>query len=490
MGELSTRIKQKYPQYANIPDDQLEQKIVAKYPQYAKLQTPQQGNWLTGNAQDFGGKALNTIGNILNLPSYALGGVMKGRTQALQQGNINPGLFSDIRSAVQGVKEKTPVMQELPKMYGVDPESLGGQALGFGGELLTPNIPFLGLFGKGAKTANIASDVAKTSKIGEIGKDLLLKSYKFSQSDIKKLAESLGATDPSTYKDIVVDFLQKQKLTGGATQQGMESVVQAIKPVQESFNALAKTGGQVSRKPLIQELLNAAIKAEEADTPQSRILAKKLLDEAVYQESKAGKALTDTQLTKRITQLFSEAGESAVGDPFSSSLSKQIAKAGQSARETLRPGTTALGRELKGLRTAQEVIGRTANVGKGTQLINSFKPFVPGATSGYILSGGNLPATIAGAIGATIGNNPANLNKIARATLSFAGRTGKSQAEKALKTGLEATKKLFGTGARVATQEKPKSNPKQSSVVRESSSSIIQPIEKKQKIVPRLPKLR
>lgn len=37
MSELSVKLKSKYPQYQNIPDDELESKILAKYPQYGNL---------------------------------------------------------------------------------------------------------------------------------------------------------------------------------------------------------------------------------------------------------------------------------------------------------------------------------------------------------------------------------------------------------------------------------------------------------------------
>lgn len=480
MSQLTQLVKQKYPMYANIPDDQLEQMVVSKYPQYKQLATPQKEDWLTGNAQSIPGKVFNAAGNILNLPSYAIGGVIKHASDA----NRNPqevaqnGGINFLKAAGQGIKNKQSVMNELPSAFGVDPNSGAGMALGFGGELLTPNLPIgkiakgLGLAGKGSKAINVAS---KAGGISEVGKDLLLRSYKFSQSDIKKLAENLGATDPSTYKNVVVDFLQKQKLTGGATQQGMESVSNAIKPVQQSFDKLTKTGGQVSRQPFASELLESAIKAEEADTPQSRALSKKLLDEAAYQESKYGKPLTDTELTKRITRLFSESGDSAMGDPFSSSLSKQIAKSGQSARETLRPGATELGRNLKGLRTAQEVVGRTANVGKGTQIINTLKPFVPGATGAYILSGGNPLATIAGAASATIANNPAIQNKIARATLSFANRKGSGQLEKSLRLFGKGLSKATSTGARVYMQPKKQSSTKQQSLTPQNSQTTYVP---------------
>ncbi len=128
-----------------------------------------------------------------------------------------------------------------------------------------------------------------------------------------------------------------------------------------------------------------------------------------------GKALTDTEMTDRISQLWKEAGDSAISDPSSANLSKSIAKAGQSARETLRPGSTAIGRELRGLRTAQEVVGKKANTGLGTQLINAFKPsgagFGVGAVAGYSTGRDPLQSGLLGAVGGIALNNPAVMNK-------------------------------------------------------------------------------
>lgn len=443
---------------------------------FSKVEAKSKGNWLTGNAQSIPGKIWNAAGNILNVPSYALGGVMKGRTQALQQGKISPGMFSDIRSAFQGIKEKTPVMDELPKMYGLDPNSGAGMALGFGGELLTPNIPLLGWLGKGGKVANVASDLSKTSKLTEIGKDMLLRSYKFSQSDIKKLAENLGATDPATYKDIVVGFLQKQKLTGGATQQGMEAVTQSIQPLQNKYNALVKSGKVIDPKIYARQILAQAdqIKSNPLSTLDELGIAKQLQAEAKRIAGLKG-PITDTMLAAKKSGSFAGVPASKISDPFLMSRQKAMGYAGIQALEEISPGSKQIGQQLKGLRTAQEVIGRTANVGKGTQIINSLKPFVPGATGAFVLSGGNPLITGAGAIAATMANNPAIQNKVARATLSFAKRTGSTRIQKALKTGLGATKKLFSTGARVSMQSKGQSSPKQQSVVPSNTQKTYNP---------------
>lgn len=70
MGELANRIKAKYPQYANVPDAELEQKIVAKYPQYQTLAVPKQktmGEFL-GNVASSGARAVgDTVGAVANV---------------------------------------------------------------------------------------------------------------------------------------------------------------------------------------------------------------------------------------------------------------------------------------------------------------------------------------------------------------------------------------------------------------------------------------
>lgn len=379
--------------------------------------------WFTGGRQGIGG-ALTAAGNVLNLPSYAVGGMLD-EYQKQGRSAFNPlkNPFG-ISGAISGIKNKEAVFQELPESLGIDPNSTAGMVVGLGGELLVPGLPLgkvgeisgvKNIFSKGDEVANIFSKGGKA--VAEIapdaGRTLLEKSYKLSASDIDKIAEAIGVSDEAQKATKVIDYLEGLGLTG-ANRQSLGKLNTLIKQEQKPFNALVKTGGEVSRKPYIDNLLQQAIEQERLNTPRSRRLAKQLFDEAYREEQLVGKPLTDTDLTKKITQLFSESGDSAIADPFSSNLSKQIAKAGQEARETLRPGSTNLGRNLRKLRTSQEVLGKKANTGLGTQLVNAFKPSALGiglgAATSYSTGGNPFVGGVLGAVGGAVVNNPRTLN--------------------------------------------------------------------------------
>lgn len=73
MGELSTRIKAKYPQYQGVPDDQLEQMIVKKYPQYQSMVQPKQNIVDKAVNSNFIPGLTSTIGSIAGMPGGLLG---------------------------------------------------------------------------------------------------------------------------------------------------------------------------------------------------------------------------------------------------------------------------------------------------------------------------------------------------------------------------------------------------------------------------------
>lgn len=411
----------------------------------------------------FGQKALSTVGDILNIPSYVTGGVIKEQAQNQPQSfwdKINPvkAVKTLFKGGQQGLQNKTPVMQELPKGLGMDPNSAGGMAVGFAGELLTPNIPIAGLAGKGLKMGSKALGFAgKTNKVGgvlnDMGQTLLQKSYKLSSSDIDKIAKSIGVVDPATKTKVVFDYLESQGLRG-ASKESLGILGKNIENIQEPFNALTRTGTQISRQPFIDALWEEAIRADKLDTPQSRQLVNKLLNEIKLQQGKLDKVLTDTELQNRISQLFKEAGESQIANPVSANLSKRMAIAGTNAREVFAPGSMQMGRQLKGLRTTQEVISKKANTGLGTQLINALKPsgfgFAIGAGSGYA-SGQNPLAT--GLAGSAIGigvNNPKVLNMAGK--LFTKKGPNLSKASKLFSN--RASQRLMNTGVRLPFQPK------------------------------------
>lgn len=90
MGDLSTRIKAKYPQYQGVPDDQLEQMIVKKYPQYQSMVQPKQNIVDKAVNSNFIPGLTSTIGSIAGMPGGLLGSAAgAGAGQAVGMGLQN-----------------------------------------------------------------------------------------------------------------------------------------------------------------------------------------------------------------------------------------------------------------------------------------------------------------------------------------------------------------------------------------------------------------
>jgi len=118
--------------------------------------------------------------NILNLPSYAIGGALNQGQRAL---GSKYGQQTDATGLgiLEGIKNKRAVFTEAPETFGIDPNSRLGKAVGFGAELLTPSVP-LGGVSKLGKVANFGGDAAKIGgKVGgvtqDIARTLIEKSY-------------------------------------------------------------------------------------------------------------------------------------------------------------------------------------------------------------------------------------------------------------------------------------------------------------------------
>jgi hypothetical protein len=90
MGDLSTRIKAKYPQYRNVPDDQLEQMIVKKYPQYQSMVQPKQNIVDKAVNSNFIPSTMATLGSIAGMPGGLPGSAAgAGAGQAVGMGLQN-----------------------------------------------------------------------------------------------------------------------------------------------------------------------------------------------------------------------------------------------------------------------------------------------------------------------------------------------------------------------------------------------------------------
>jgi len=442
--------------------------------------------WLTGGNKGFGGVATGAA-NLLSLPSFAIGGVLNQGQRAFGS-KYGQDTGAKGLGVLEGIKNKRAVFTEAPETLGIDPNSKLGMGIGFGAELLTPDIPLLGAGAnafRSSKLAKAGRGLGKSRKLGNITDDaarvLLEKSYKLSASDIQKVADAIGVTDESQKAIKVIDYLEGLGLKG-SNRGSLKTLNDITSGSQKGFNKLTRTGGEISRTPYIDNLLNEAIKAEKLDTPQSRRLSKQLFEEAYNQSLKTGKPLTDTDLTNKISKLFNESSASALGDPLSSNLSKRMAIAGQDARETLRPGSKLAGRELRGLRTAQDVVGKKANTGLGTQLINSFKPsgagFGVGAVAGYSTDRNPLVTGLIGGLGGVALNNPRVMNSMGKFLQKGTSLPRLSKPTSRFgKTAFSTVKKLPQTSFKVGVRDKTKTNETSS---RQSKQS--KPVVKQQRV--------
>jgi len=64
MGILAQKIKQKYPEYINVPDSELESRVVAKYPGYARYASEQQSPGLFQQVGNFIAPKLTEVANV------------------------------------------------------------------------------------------------------------------------------------------------------------------------------------------------------------------------------------------------------------------------------------------------------------------------------------------------------------------------------------------------------------------------------------------
>lgn len=435
--------------------------------------------WLMGT--ETGPRAtLSAVGNVMSVPSYAVGGAIKG----LGEGDTN--LF---RRAGEGIRRKQEVMRELPTAIGVDPDSMAGKAIGFGGELLVPDFGDAfavargaGLFGRAAREGigegaeglfrRSARRVGKMSD--DVAENLLMKSYKLNRTNIDRIAEAIGATRESTKAQKVLNYLEGLGLQGSSPR-SLRRLEDLISETGEQFNKLARTGKKIDRQQYIEELLNEAIKQENVNTPITRKLAEKLFEEAEEQQKllSRGVPFTDTDLSNLTSKLWSQTSESAIGDPSTSRFSKYLAKSAQRARENVAPGSIKTGRVLRGLKQTTRELGKQAHTGLGTQVFNAFKPGFAGAGSGAIysaLSGSNPALSMtAGAVGGILSKNPTAINlagKGIKAARKASGKLGPRVGRTINRSVRKAVKGVTSKPARVLSRRALTAKPKKTTNIK------------------------
>lgn len=253
LEEIGQKTKAKYPEYAGKSDLEVGQAVVKKYPEYQSSITPSKN----GSGLKTG---LEAVARVLNVPSNIVAGVTGAKAEQIT-GNYRspevkiPGTNIDIGSqipsgivgAVRGVKQNKTVFEELPKAYGLNPESPAGMGVGFAGELLTPDLGDLALLSKAGKAVTkfapgvvekLPGAVRKAGeKITGIGEEIAQAGVRPTKTQAKDFYNAAKKT--------IGKYIADEKLAGDVA----ENVSNRISDVQGAYDDIAlKSGKKVNLK--------------------------------------------------------------------------------------------------------------------------------------------------------------------------------------------------------------------------------------------------
>jgi hypothetical protein len=434
MSSLANKIKTKYPQYANIPDSELESKVVAKYPQYKSLSSSQDKK-SSGLLGYIGDTIKNVPGSAVKTVKDTISPLLTPVQTVKNLGNLALGTAQLAIPGEQG-QEKTAMdvgryyvqkyggPKRLANTFREDPVGVVADVAG----LLSGGGAALKATGNLAKASKVANIGGKVSRLGNTIDPLMVagrasrpafrgvgratgavsdvigrKAQKFNKTDIEAITKATG-TDPLTYA-------RQEGLPIAATNKSVGQLQDIISSVKDKYNSMVRTGKQVNRQDYARDIkAQADALLQRSDTPSTRALAQQLYEEAKYQMKNTA-PMTDDLLAGTKSEAFSNASKSQINDPLISGREEKLGRASVETLEQYAPGSKELGKKQRGLIEYRDKLRSQANTGQGTQLLNLFKPagagLLAGAGAGSFIPGlGNIAGGILGATAATIANSP------------------------------------------------------------------------------------
>ena len=321
--------------------------------------------------------ALDTVLRVLNIPSDFLGGAVKASREELtgnykspevgptfnlgQDENFNLGklIHPALVGGVRGLKDQTPIMQEIPNTLGIDPESLPGMMVGLAAEVATPDPLDFIKFGKvaGKVTEKIGRKVTKG------GEDLVLKGLKPSPSQQKKFLEKTGETLSS--------WMSKNKITSNF----VENVDKKIDEIQGAFDDIALNKElKVDPNTLLEKFVKSTEDFSGSVVGSVKNKAKEI--ESVYDNivAKYGDTISLADLTNERKAIDKMLKEGQFGLPMEQA--SYLRSVRNAIQETIQDVTKDikyqgknlkdLGQELKKLYEFEKIALSQSGVGKGT----------------------------------------------------------------------------------------------------------------------------
>lgn len=353
-----------------------------------------------------------------------------GKTEDFNLGELIHPVFA---GAYRGVRDRSTVMEELPKTVGVAPESGAGLALGLAGEVATPDILDLIKFGDVAKT--IVKKGGKTIKEG--GENLVLKALRPSPSQVTKFQQKTGQS--------LSDFLTENKITG----EFVDQAASRLQDLQSSFDDIAiKSGRKVPTNKVISKFNNVVDEFSGSPIPAVKKKAADVTQYLTNLVEKYGDEIDVADLTterRAIDRLIKEPQYSLSPEAASYYLSVRHAlqELVQDTTKGIKVGGKTLdelGSEIHKFIEFEKIAERQANLGKGAKVLGLVKSIITG--TGAAAAG--IPGAIAGYAGATIAESPKVISGVSRGLQTV----GKGVEEsKAGQKGLEWLMRLIKEGS-------------------------------------------
>jgi hypothetical protein len=293
---------------------------------------------------------------------------MPGTKKQVDIGKMFNTLFPGFYDAYRGVKDNKSVMQQLPETFGVDPNSGAGLALGFAGEIATPD----------------AGDAIAATKLGKQILNLPGKKVKeFTEGVAERVATSgikVNPTQGKKFYDAVKKTVGRYVIDEGLAGDVANNVGSAIQKFQGEYDDIAlrsmvrvdsKSFGKAVQKAISQldvdiqekeikalkkfaKKLGSSIKNQDGGIDLSDLVKKRrLLDEQIpsnqWARLFAGESVN--KLVKQRLLLQELINESVSGVTSSSGLK-----------------LSELGQKLKGLYKLDDIIERQSFLGQGTKM--------------------------------------------------------------------------------------------------------------------------
>lgn len=403
--------------------------------------------------QDVGKNVRNTM-KVMQGTSDMLGGALKATrevaTNTYQPPQVPGGnlLLPTLVGAYRGAKTgESPMMTEVPKTLGVDPNSAAGIGIGLGAEILTPDPMDALAFGKaGEKVAKKTGEV-----ITDTGENFALRGIRATKTQLDKFETATGkqlkhfVTEEGLAGNVLENTIEKaQKVQGefdtiaenSQIRVPVENIVQFFKDKRDAMTAgLAGITKKETAKDLdtyindiaeygTREGSDGTIGLEEL-TKLRRSVDKEIPKGSFLQWLSGGKIAPKIELRNIIQDVIQDATK----DTLSAS--------GKTLDE--------LGTQLKGLYSLEDIAQKQSLLGKGTNLIGLVPALgaIAGGSQGDN-SGERIRNALIGAGFTTVANNPKVVSAISNVLIKGGEKVTKSKAfpkliELLLKAGKETT---------------------------------------------------